>query len=190
VLTTTKTRSGTIFAAWTSAVDYFAPLLSQAVAAECDDQEDKEPEDDDDVDQDWTPEPLNQVDDEWPPPDPLNTVDDVPAAPSRKRRASPTFEQVVASGPAQSGSHRRRALKRARGVETHGHVARPAAIRKYVGPAQPLHLPAFDAAALPTAHGAYAAKVEDRAEKRGGKQRRSLAELIGVGFQLIPWNGL
>ncbi|KAJ7791276.1 hypothetical protein B0H14DRAFT_3500617 [Mycena olivaceomarginata] len=193
------TRSGTIFAAWTSAIDYFAPLLLQAVAAECDDQEDKEPEDDDDVDQDWTPEPLNQVDDNgrrlihsavltWSS-DPLNTVDDVPAAPSRKRCASPTFEQVVASGPAQSGSHRRRALKRARGVETHGHVARPAAIRKYVGPAQPLHLPAFDAAALPTAHGAYAAKVEDRAEKRGGKQRRSLAELIGVGFQLIPWNG-
>jgi hypothetical protein len=45
-------------------------------------------------------------------------------------------------------------------------------------------------AALPTAHGVYAAKVEDRAEKRGGKQRRSLAELIGLGFQLIPWNGL
>ncbi|KAJ7680001.1 hypothetical protein B0H14DRAFT_3535987 [Mycena olivaceomarginata] len=183
------TRSGTIFAAWTSAVDYFAPLLSQAVAAECDDQEDKEPEDDDDVDQHWTPEPLNQVDDEWPPPDPLNTVDDVPATPSRKRRASPTFDQVVASGPAQTGSHRRRALKCAREIETRGHVARPAALRKYVAPAQPLHLPTFDAAAMPTAHGAYAAKVEDRAEKRGSKQRRSLAELIGLGFQLIPWNG-
>ncbi|KAJ7664833.1 hypothetical protein B0H14DRAFT_3539691 [Mycena olivaceomarginata] len=71
-----QTRSGTIFAAWTSTVDYFAPLLSQAVAAECDDQEDKELEDDDDIDQDWTPEPFNQVDDEWLPPDPLNTVDD------------------------------------------------------------------------------------------------------------------
>jgi hypothetical protein len=189
VLTTSKTRSGRVFAAWSSAVDFFAPLLSQAVAAECEGQEDHEPEDED-LDEDWTPEPLNQVDEEWPPPDPLNTVDDVPAAPSRKRRASPTFEQVVASGPPQSGSHRRRALKRARNVETHGHVARPAAIRKYVGPAQPFRLPVFDAATLPTAHGAYAAKVEDRDEKRGSKQRRSLAELIGVGFQLIPWNGL
>ncbi|KAJ7840504.1 hypothetical protein B0H14DRAFT_3458046 [Mycena olivaceomarginata] len=44
-------------------------------------------------------------------------------------------------------------------------------------------------AQLPSANIAYAAKVEDRAEKRGSKQRRSLAELIGVGFQLIPWNG-
>ncbi|KAJ7780356.1 hypothetical protein B0H14DRAFT_322645 [Mycena olivaceomarginata] len=128
------------------------------------------------------PERLNRVDEEWPPPDPLNAVDDVPATPSRKRRPSPTFDRVFASGPAQSGSHRRRAFKRARGVETHGHVARPAAIRKYVAPAQPFHLPVFDVAALPTAHGAYAAKVEDRAEKRGSKQRRSLAELIGLGF--------
>jgi hypothetical protein len=147
-LTTPKTRSGTVFAAWSSAVDFFAPLLSQAVAAECEGQEDHELEDEN-VDEDWTPDPLNQVDEEWPPPDPLNqvdeewpppdplnTIDDVPAAPSRKRCASPMFEQVVASGPAQSGSHRRRALRRARKVETQGHDARPAAIRKYVVPSR------------------------------------------------------
>ncbi|KAJ7693725.1 hypothetical protein B0H14DRAFT_3531073 [Mycena olivaceomarginata] len=110
-----------VFAAWSSTVDFFAPLLSQAVAAECEGQEDHELEDEN-VDEDWMPDPLNQVDEEWPLPDPLNTVNDVPAAPSRKRHISPTFEQVVASSPAQSGSHRHRARK----VETQGHDARPA----------------------------------------------------------------
>jgi hypothetical protein len=43
---------------------------------------------------------------------------------------------------------------------------------------------------LPTAHSAYAAKVENKSEKHGAKQRRSLAELIAVGFQLIRWDGV
>jgi hypothetical protein len=63
-------------------------------------------------------------------------------------------------------------------------------LREHVQPAQPIHVPSFNASALPTAHGAYAAKVEGQAEKRGGKQRRSLAELIGLGFQLVRWDGL
>ncbi|KAJ7686338.1 hypothetical protein B0H14DRAFT_3534590 [Mycena olivaceomarginata] len=114
------------FAAWSSTVDFFAPLLSQAVGCRCEGQEDHELEDEK-VDEDWMPDPLNQVDEEWPLPI-VNTVNDVPAAPSRKRHISPTFEQVVASSPAQSGSHRHRARK----VENQGHDARPAAIRKYV----------------------------------------------------------
>jgi hypothetical protein len=193
---------------------FFAPLLFQAVAAEREGQEDCEPEDSEadehwtpeplnqvdkawpppdprnDVDQHWTPKPLNQVDEEWPPPDPSNDVDDVPATTSRKRRASPTFNEVVAAGPALSGAYRRRALKRAKAIETSGHIARGATMRKYVEPAQLVSLPAFNAAVLPAAQGAYAAKVEARAEKRSSKQHRTLAELMGLGFQLIPWNGL
>jgi hypothetical protein len=51
-------------------------------------------------------------------------------------------------------------------------------------------MPAFNAASLPAALGAYAARVENKAEKYGGKKRYSVAELIQLGFQLIPWNGL
>ncbi|KAJ7310669.1 hypothetical protein DFH08DRAFT_718672, partial [Mycena albidolilacea] len=48
----------------------------------------------------------------------------------------------------------------------------------------------INAAALPTAHGAYAGKIEDKkTEKRGRTRPRSLTELIARGFQLIKWNG-
>ncbi|KAJ7838326.1 hypothetical protein B0H14DRAFT_2361731 [Mycena olivaceomarginata] len=45
-------------------------------------------------------------------------------------------------------------------------------------------------ATLPTAHGAYPAKVENKSEKHGAGRWCSLAELIAVGFQLIPWDGV
>ncbi|KAJ7855766.1 hypothetical protein B0H14DRAFT_2579227 [Mycena olivaceomarginata] len=164
-----------------NATDFnIGPLLSRAVAEERDDQEDSEPHD-----------ALDDIDDEWPPRDPWNEVDDLPPPPSPpKRRASPSFEDVVAAGPPQKGNHRRRALKRARRIEEEGFTPRAATLHGHVQPAPPLHLPCFNAAALPTAHGAYAAKVEDKDEKRGAKQRRSLAELIAVGFQLIRWDGI
>ncbi|KAJ7700615.1 hypothetical protein B0H14DRAFT_3527939 [Mycena olivaceomarginata] len=147
-----KTRAGTIFSAWTSALD-FAPFVSRAVAAETldhdpEDQEDQEPLDD--AWNDWPPpDPLNQVDDEWPPPDPLNQVDDErlppnppsavkspPTRPSRKRRApSPTFEEVVDSGPALSGAHRRRGHKRQRAFEEKGHAGRTSSLHQHVKPA-------------------------------------------------------
>jgi hypothetical protein len=38
--------------------------------------------------------------------------------------------------------------------------------------------------------GAYAAKVEDKSEKYGSKQRRTLAQLIDLKFQVVKWNGL
>jgi hypothetical protein len=89
----------------------FAPLLLRAVELESDDQEDREDsnDDSDDIDDEWPPLPIDEIDDEWPPPDPMNEVDDLPPAPpTRKRRASPTFDDVVAAGPAHSGPHRRR----------------------------------------------------------------------------------
>jgi hypothetical protein len=47
----------------------------------------------------------------------------------------------------------------------------------------------LDDSTLPTVHGAYAGKVEDKAEKYEGKKHCSLTELIAKGFQLIKWNG-
>ncbi|KAJ7760888.1 hypothetical protein DFH07DRAFT_1021423 [Mycena maculata] len=87
----------------------FGPLVTRAVAAESDDQEDHEPDDDmDDIDVEWPPNPNNSIDEDT----------------------------------------------------------------------------------LPTAQGAYTAKVESKQEKYGSKKRRTLAELIGLGFQVIPWNGI
>jgi hypothetical protein len=167
------------------------------VAAKSDDQEDCEPQDLlDEIDEEWPPNPLNDVDEEWPPPDPLNQVDDLPPPPPRKRRASVHFDNVVADGPLLSGPHRLkaphrcRAEKRARIIESEGHTARPSTLCDHIQSAEPLLAPSFDTATLPTAHGAYAAKVETKSEKHGAKQRRSLAELIAVGFQLIRWDGV
>lgn len=171
------------------------------MSAESDDQEDREDSDDDpanEIDEEWPPNPLNEVDDEWPPPhNHMDDLDDLPPAPpTRKRRASPSFDAVVAAGPALAGPHRRhrahahRAAKRARKIEEHGHVTRPAATRRHVQSSTRLDVNSFDTATLPVALGAYTAKTEGRKEKYGSKQRRSVAELIGLGFQLIRWNGL
>ncbi|KAJ7907726.1 hypothetical protein B0H13DRAFT_1879351 [Mycena leptocephala] len=47
----------------------------------------------------------------------------------------------------------------------------------------------LDASTLPVAHGTYAGKVEDKSEKYGSKQYRTLAQLLGLGFRLLKWNG-
>jgi hypothetical protein len=161
----------------------FAPLLLHAVELESDDQEDREDSDDDssdinddssDINDEWPPLPIDEIDDEWLPPDPMNEVDDLPPAPpTRKRRASPTFDDVVAAGPAHSGPHRRRkphicrAAKRARHIEEQGHAARPSAVERHVWSAEPIHVPSFDASTLPVSLGAYAGKTENKAEKYG-----------------------
>ncbi|KAJ7807197.1 hypothetical protein B0H14DRAFT_3882094 [Mycena olivaceomarginata] len=194
-----RTRSGTVFAAWVPEVaalrasDFaFGPLVSRAVAAETDDQDDYEPDDDfDDIDVEWPPNPLNEIDEEWPPPDPSNDVDDLPPPPPpRKRRRSPSFDDVLAAGKPQTGNHRRRAVKRAHKIYEDGYAPSDSAIRDHVLPAEPVAAPAFDATNLPAAQGAYAAKVENKKEKYGSKKRRTLTELIALGFQLIRWNGI
>ncbi|KAJ7719757.1 hypothetical protein B0H14DRAFT_3521165 [Mycena olivaceomarginata] len=190
---TRKTRSGTVFAAWTPSVNAlratdfdFAPLVAQAVAAQDDNQEDEEPHDHlDDIDEEWPPNPLNEVDDVWPPPDPMNEVDDLPPpSSSRKRAVSPTFDDLLATGQPHKGCHRRRAAKRARSIQEEGYVPRASVVAEHVKPAIPLHIPSLDAITLPATHGAYAGRVEDKDEKYGAKKRRSLAELISLGFQL------
>jgi hypothetical protein len=70
-----------------------------------------------------------------------------------------------------------------------GHVPAASTVRTHIQPAVPLAT-SFNASALPTTLGAYAGKVEDRAEKRGSKVQRSLSDLLGLGFRLITWDGL
>jgi hypothetical protein len=73
---------------WTGTLN-FVPLFLHAVAVETEDdhKSDNDRSNDNlpDIDAEWHPDPLNTVDEEWPPPDPMNDVDDVPpAAPSLK----------------------------------------------------------------------------------------------------------
>ncbi|KAJ7701140.1 hypothetical protein B0H17DRAFT_924760 [Mycena rosella] len=47
----------------------------------------------------------------------------------------------------------------------------------------------IDAAALPVAHGTYAAKTEDADVQWGSRKRRHLDDLVKLGFQVVHWNG-
>ncbi|KAF8157348.1 hypothetical protein K438DRAFT_1861737 [Mycena galopus ATCC 62051] len=160
----------------------FAPHLSQAVAVEADGQEDYGHEDAsvDGIDEVWppNPDPLNEVDEEWPMADPLNEVDDIPTPQvpaSRKRCRSTTYDDCISTGKALSGPHRRRAAKRLP-------RKRLTAMVPHVKPVEPTHVLSFDASTLPAAHGAYSGK--------GSKTRRSLTDLLGLGLQLVPWDGV
>jgi hypothetical protein len=134
--------SGTVFAAWAPSISSLqatefdlGPLLSRAVAAESNDQEDLKPHDTlDDINEEWPPrDPWNDIDEDWPPQDPWNDVDDLPLPPAAKKcRASPSFEDVVAAGPPQKGNHRRRALKRVRKIEMDGFTPRASTFREHV----------------------------------------------------------
>ncbi|KAJ7727184.1 hypothetical protein B0H14DRAFT_3619750 [Mycena olivaceomarginata] len=178
-LNTRQMRSGAIFSAWTGAIN-FAPLLSQAVAAECDNQEGHEPDED-----------LTDIDEEWPP-NPLNhgrrsiRFDDLPPAPSpRKRRASPSSDDVVAASSAQTGAHRRRKVKRQRLIEEEGYIARPSVLRKHIQSAEPVHRSFLRHRQACRRSGRLLGEgllsSEDKSEKYGRKKCRSLAELVGLG---------
>ncbi|KAK7007336.1 hypothetical protein R3P38DRAFT_3597636 [Favolaschia claudopus] len=95
-----------------STFDY-APLVAQAVASESDNQEDHE--DMDDIDEDWPPrDPLNEIDEEWPPRTPSVCTDSQHEPPSSatKRHRSPSFDEVVASSDKpHKGPHRHRPAK-------------------------------------------------------------------------------
>jgi hypothetical protein len=179
----------------------FAPLLAQSVATEGevqDDHEDTDEASDDplnEVDDEYPllppPDPWNDVDEEYPPPpppDPWNDIDDLPLPPRKRPRT--TFHDVTDSGNKPlKGPHRRRKAKRAQKLAEHGHIPAAKTLRKIVAPTPRLPID-FNAAVLPTAFGAYAAKVEDKAERYGSKKRRTLKELLGLGFHLVEWNGL
>jgi hypothetical protein len=173
-----------------------SPLLTSAIEEEFDGQCDHEPEDDwNDVDDTYPSpphDPLNDVDEEWPPPDPYNDVDDNnPSYPPNKKPRRPViYEDIVRSAKKNlKGPHRRRAKKRLAKTVAAGQIPRASTTRDYVTPAKPIHH-SFDATTLPAAHGGYAGKTEDKkSEKWGSKKPRSVTELIARGFCLIKWNG-
>jgi hypothetical protein len=195
-------RQGTVFASFTSTLFDVGPLLAEAAVHEGDDQEDHEENDDwDDIDHDLPPDPLLDINPD-PPPNLFDEVDDdslplplllrpppspQPLPPAKHRRAT-TIDDFDGHKP-QSGSHRRRALKREEKIGKEGRVPRAAIAWEHIQSATLIPIK-FDAVTLPAAHGAYAGKIEDKkTEKYGRKKPRSLTELIAMGFQLIKWNG-
>ncbi|KAF7353122.1 hypothetical protein MSAN_01499600 [Mycena sanguinolenta] len=176
-----KTRSGTIFSAWTTELD-FAPLLSCAIAAERVQQ--------DDVDTEWPPDPFNQVDEDWPAPDPMNEIDDLPDPPAKKRRKRAViFEDVVRAGKPPTGAHSRSRARRRHKIAAQGHDINPAVREAVVSRSEQIAIPKSDASTLPCAHGPYGGKTEQRHETRGKQKKWSVAGLLGLGFQLIRWDG-
>ncbi|KAJ7089444.1 hypothetical protein C8R44DRAFT_751451 [Mycena epipterygia] len=150
-LTNAQTRSNTVFSAW----------MLEAVAMGSDTQDDHESNDDSDVmlnqiDLEWPPNPIGKIDEEWPPADPWSEVDDLPPPPTpgRKRRASSTYDDLIATSTPLAGPHRHCAAKCAHKIETEGR-----------SPAMPITVPSFDASTLPVAHSTYGTKVEDKGEK-------------------------
>ncbi|KAJ7757667.1 hypothetical protein B0H14DRAFT_3511848, partial [Mycena olivaceomarginata] len=175
------TRSGREFSALSlspfatplQALDFnIAPLVIRAVAAEHDGQEDHEEEDasHDEKDAPHDDDALDEVGDGLPP-DPLSEVDDVwpppppPAPGMRWTMTTPRLANAAAAAtpPASTNrAHVERAVPLATGLTT---------------------------STLPAASGAYAAKAEDKGERYGSKVKRSLANVRGLGLQLVKWDG-
>lgn len=155
-----------------------APLLRAAFANATDTQDDVEDYPSD------TDTPATKPFEEW------NTVDDFDLPP---RDASPPPKRpridvpTAPDKPPISYSHQKRRRKREQKAKE-GQAPQTRTIRTYVHAGEELPT-TLDTADLPTAHGAYTAKPADDQEKYGHKKRRSLAELQGLGFRLVRWNG-
>ncbi|KAJ7472627.1 hypothetical protein FB451DRAFT_1134182 [Mycena latifolia] len=199
-----QTRSGASFLPFTPIAlcspdfDFAAPL-AESVERECvhGDDPDEDHEDEDDDADSPAPDPLNEVDALYPPPplpppaDPWNEVDDTyppPRAHSQPRRTA--LDDMREGKKPLTRSHRNRKEKRAQKKLEEGHVPRRSTFGKHVRAAlvQPLKA-AIDASTLPAAHGGYAAKTAGASEVRGSKRRRTLDELVQLGFQVVKWNG-
>ncbi|KAJ7738681.1 hypothetical protein DFH07DRAFT_966016 [Mycena maculata] len=199
MLTVFKTRCSTVFASFSTKFFDVGNLVARAVAREADDQEAHEEEDeliDDpptdpalDIDHKLPPDAPDELDDITPPtPSSSAPTPPSPSPPPTKRRKPASFSDFDGQ-KTQKGAHCHRALKRKNEVEQNGQVPRASVSRQYITPAVPIPT-ALDAVNLPTAHGAYAGKVEDnKTEKHGLKKARSLTKLIALGFQLIRWGG-
>ncbi|KAJ7770870.1 hypothetical protein DFH07DRAFT_953867 [Mycena maculata] len=159
--------------------------------------------------------PLDCVDETRPPSSPHDSWEDIndtiPSSCHHKRRRSrsASFSEVVASAePPHAGPHRQRPAKLHRLTKKHAsatqrrkskrqkikqassHVPAASTIHKHVQPAIPLDT-GLDTSTLPSAHGAYSAKLKGPAEERhGSKVRCSLANLLGLGFRLVEWDGI
>ncbi|KAJ7433563.1 hypothetical protein FB451DRAFT_1419628 [Mycena latifolia] len=164
-----KTRSGTVFASFfpsatllKSDIFNLASLLQEAIAVESDEQEDIE-DLMDELDEPTAP----AADDSWL--DKLNEPLPLLLLPSRPL---PYL-------------HIKRHTKRNKKIAEQGQLPHPATLPEYVRQERtiPTQLAAHE---LRAAHGAYTAKVGDT---YGCKVRRSLPELLGLGFELIQWDG-
>ncbi|KAF8128080.1 hypothetical protein K438DRAFT_1789657 [Mycena galopus ATCC 62051] len=214
-----KTRSGAEFSAFSLPKDVVtlssvvaalqapdfdvAPLVAKAVASESDSQADCDSEEDDDVPDLSAPDPWNDIDDVDPMSQPSTST-------GKKRPRSPTFDQVVAStktphtgphcrrapDPALKGKEAQRdkspvaansrcANKRLRNVQKKGHVPTAATADAHVKRAAPIATN-LSTSTFPAALGAYGAKVEHKDERRGSK----IPNLLGLGFQLLRWDGI
>ncbi|KAF7296707.1 hypothetical protein HMN09_01079800 [Mycena chlorophos] len=170
------TRSGRVFAEFVGTGQSIAPLLARAIARESDGQLDAEPGD---------VAPLSDPLDELDELDPPFMPDDQPP---RKKQHVELAEGPTQATKALSGSHRRRASKRRRDVAIHGHTARPETIAEHVHTAD-FQNTDFPTQLLPTATGAYVAKMEDADELGGSKKERSVEEYLAQGFHLVETGG-
>ncbi|KAJ7080780.1 hypothetical protein B0H15DRAFT_953377 [Mycena belliarum] len=210
-----QTRAGTVFSPYTPHIfpvacqDLdFASLLADSVAREFAEGQDLPPSDPLEDADDGRPssqliDPMNEVDDDHPTPpapEPWNDIDDesAPPTPAPPKPCRTAFDDMQAGKMPRTGaqrnapsrSHRNRAERRAKQKCEEGHLPRPSVLRKHVHPGliEPLQR-AVDAATLPAAHGGYTAKAPDAAELWGSKKRRTLDEVKGMGFTVLPWNG-
>ncbi|KAJ7685970.1 hypothetical protein B0H17DRAFT_1332964 [Mycena rosella] len=247
VLQGRMTRSGTLFSPYTGtpykpnieceplrcdAFD-FGPLLANAVAQEqshAEDHEpadDLEPADDGDIDEEYPPfEPPEAIDDVYSPPpsppphDPPQDLDDAPerapppperAPPPSAKRARTAFDgdideehplfdpldaiDDIYPPPPLAPPHD--PLQDLDDVPERAPPPPPkrahTAFDDMCAGKKPLKMSrshtTLDATRLPATHGGYAARVESADETWGSKKRRSLPELLGLGFQLVRWNG-
>ncbi|KAF8214562.1 hypothetical protein K438DRAFT_1955612 [Mycena galopus ATCC 62051] len=170
-----------------------ALLLANAVASKSEDQDDHEQ----DNIVDFLPlDPWDDIDnlDPTPPPSPSAStkwLSTKPHSGPHCRRAPDPKLKGKATQRAKSTdtSHSCCARKHSNQLLKTGHVPPAAAAHAHVAPATPIAT-YLATSALPTALGAYATKVEDKTVRRGSKAPCSLTNLLGLGFQLIQWDGI
>ncbi|KAJ7066859.1 hypothetical protein B0H15DRAFT_958294 [Mycena belliarum] len=178
-----KTRRGTVFAAfWPSSATALcaktfdvAPLMRSAFQFEST------------YDDDLPDAPSDQ---ELAEAAELRNIDEDHPAPSRS--PSPRPKRVRLDDVPIRLKHRKLKRRDARqqATVTLGQAPRAATLRDHILASSSAPIPCqLDATDLPAAHGAYTAKNEGKKEKQGSQKRRSLAELLHMGFRLIPWNG-
>ncbi|KAJ6543752.1 hypothetical protein DFH09DRAFT_1321937 [Mycena vulgaris] len=173
-----KTRSGAVFSPfWPLTAqtlvsrDFdFEPLLRQAVAREVDAGDDVEDFPSEAADPDASDD-LDGIDDSNPAtfrPSPSPS----PSPPRKRVKREVKLEDIPKRNHHR---HAKRRDQRNAAIHARGQRVLPSTL---------------DASSLPSAHGAYAAKIEDAQSKYGSKKRRSLTELTALGFRVIQWDGI
>ncbi|KAJ7098426.1 hypothetical protein C8R44DRAFT_889049 [Mycena epipterygia] len=131
---------------------------------------------------------VEDIDESYPPPIPLDPWDEVDnISPSHDRQRTALDDMADGKKPLKN-NHHHHAAKRTKNFNERRQAPRASTIQDHVLPTAPIPT-SLNANTLPTAHGAYAAKVETKEEKLGSKKRRSLRELLAMGFTLVSWNG-